>query len=63
MPKNLIESRRDCATCHLEWSTEFEQPQAPLLIDKPAKPQAAQEDTCLGCHDGSVGDSRRMVWR
>ncbi|HSV15819.1 MAG TPA: cytochrome c3 family protein, partial [Tepidisphaeraceae bacterium] len=63
MPKNLIESRRDCATCHLEWSTEFEQPQAPLLIDKPAKPQAAQEDTCLGCHDGSVGDSRKIVWR
>jgi len=53
---------RDCVMCHLEWAAAFEKPDAIVLIDRPAQPQAAEEATCLGCHDGSVGDSRKRVW-
>jgi predicted CXXCH cytochrome family protein len=56
------DSKRDCATCHLDWVDSFERPGAVLLIDRPARPQAAVEEMCRGCHDGSVGDSRREVW-
>ena len=33
--QNLAESRRDCAVCHLEWSVDFDNPRAVLLMDKP----------------------------
>jgi predicted CXXCH cytochrome family protein len=57
------DSKRECATCHLDWVDSFERPGAVLLIDRPAKPQAAAaEGMCRGCHDGAVGDSRRGVW-
>lgn len=55
-------SGRDCAVCHLEWVDSFNLPRSITLMDKPAKPQAAESDMCLGCHDGSVADSRREVW-
>ncbi|HNO79096.1 MAG TPA: cytochrome c3 family protein [Phycisphaerae bacterium] len=55
-------SPRQCATCHLEWVSSFEDPNAILLIDKPGQPSVSTEATCLGCHDGGVGDSRRRVW-
>jgi predicted CXXCH cytochrome family protein len=61
--QNLAESRRDCAACHLEWSPDFEQPGAVLLMDKPTISMAPRETTCLGCHDGSVRDSRKKVWQ
>ncbi|UCD29856.1 MAG: hypothetical protein JSV03_05085, partial [Planctomycetota bacterium] len=56
------ESRRDCAVCHLQWVDAFDRPQTILLIDPPPEAAEAQDDTCLGCHDGSVGDSRRRIW-
>lgn len=59
------ESRRDCALCHLDWMDAFNAPprQAPtLLIDRPAASIVTDPATCLGCHDGSVADSRRSVW-
>lgn len=56
------ESRRDCVICHLEWAEAFDRPGANLLIDRPPVPVVAEQETCLGCHDGSVGDSRRRVW-
>jgi predicted CXXCH cytochrome family protein len=46
----------------LDWAEPFDRPAAKLLIDRPTKPQAADPDACLGCHDGSVADSRRSVW-
>jgi predicted CXXCH cytochrome family protein len=61
--QNLAESKRDCAVCHLEWSPDFEKPGAVLLMDKPAISMASRETTCLGCHDGSVRDSRKKVWQ
>jgi predicted CXXCH cytochrome family protein len=56
------DSKRECATCHLDWVDSFERKGAVLLIDRPIKPAAAAEEMCRGCHDGSVGDSRREVW-
>jgi len=56
------ESRRHCAVCHVEWMEGFTRPGAVLLMAPPAEPQVAESHTCLGCHDGSVGDSRRRVW-
>lgn len=53
---------KDCAVCHLEWVTSFQQPRAINLMPEPEKPVVAASETCLGCHDGSVDDSRRMVW-
>jgi len=61
--QDVVESRRDCATCHLEWATDFEKPGAVLLMDKPAISMASRESTCLGCHDSSVMDSRLKVWQ
>ncbi|MEP0842660.1 MAG: hypothetical protein HRF43_08100 [Phycisphaerae bacterium] len=55
-------SGRDCAVCHLNWVESFKQPAAVLLMDDPGYGVVAEADTCLGCHDGSVGDSRRRVW-
>jgi predicted CXXCH cytochrome family protein len=56
------DSKRQCATCHTDWADSFDRPGAILLMDKPTRPAAAAEETCRGCHDGSVGDSRRGVW-
>ncbi len=56
------ESRRDCVICHLEWADAFDRPGANLLIDRPPAPLVAEAETCLGCHDGSVGDARLRVW-
>jgi len=53
---------RDCATCHLDWADGFNKPGAILLIDKPLKPAVAEEETCLGCHDGAIADDRKAVW-
>ena len=61
--QNMVESRRDCAVCHLEWSADFDKPGAVLLMDKPNVSMASRESTCLGCHDGSVRDSRKKVWQ
>lgn len=56
------DSKRECAVCHLDWAASFDRPAGVLLMDRPAKPQAAEAPMCLGCHDGSVADSRRTVW-
>jgi predicted CXXCH cytochrome family protein len=56
------DSKRECATCHLDWVDSFDRPGAVLLMDRPTRPAAAAEETCRGCHDGAVGDSRRGVW-
>jgi predicted CXXCH cytochrome family protein len=55
-------SARECAVCHLDWVGSFDSPDAVLLIDRPAIDVVSAGETCLGCHDGSVADSRRRVW-
>ncbi len=59
----LADSARHCAVCHLEWNESFRRPGAILLMEAPPGPVVAVQDTCLGCHDGGVGDSRRRVWQ
>ncbi|MFI5379813.1 MAG: cytochrome c3 family protein [Tepidisphaerales bacterium] len=58
-----VNSGKDCAMCHLDWVDSFKRPTGIFLMDKPEKSQAAEADMCLGCHDGSVADSRRLVWK
>lgn len=55
---------RVCALCHLSWVETFQPGRArgPLLIERPPDGIVSESDTCLGCHDGAVGDSRRRVW-
>lgn len=62
VPGLQANSGRDCATCHLNWIDSFKQPGAVLLMDVPDHQVVADSDSCLGCHDGAVGDSRRRVW-
>jgi predicted CXXCH cytochrome family protein len=60
----LPEGGRDCAVCHLTWVPAFKSaaPGTILLIERPTEPVVATPPTCLGCHDGSVADSRKRVW-
>jgi predicted CXXCH cytochrome family protein len=53
---------KDCAVCHLEWVPSFKHAKGIVLLETPASDVVADADTCLGCHDGSVADSRRSVW-
>ncbi|MFI5378379.1 MAG: cytochrome c3 family protein [Tepidisphaerales bacterium] len=57
-----VDTGQNCSVCHLEWADSFKQPGGILLIDTPNKAVVADAETCLGCHDGSVADSRRTVW-
>lgn len=58
---------KSCTVCHIEWM----QPSAPgtaasLMMPSPdgaAEPAVSRPEMCLSCHDGSVGDSRRLVWQ
>ncbi len=56
------DSGRDCAVCHVSWVDSYKRSDAVLLMDKPADSLVSESETCLGCHDGSVADSRRRVW-
>ncbi len=56
-------SGKDCAVCHLEWMEGFTKPGAATLMDRPPKPVVTESETCLGCHDGSVADSRKITWK
>jgi predicted CXXCH cytochrome family protein len=57
---------RFCTACHFEWMTPLADGRATTLADVPPNPPeypwVSREPTCLGCHDGSVGDARRRVW-
>lgn len=56
-----------CTVCHLEWMPEFGA-NTPTALSKPpasrpGEPYVSSARSCLTCHDGSVVDSRREVWR
>lgn len=61
-PPGTASGAKDCAICHLRWTESFNRAPVTLLIDRPDEDLVATEETCLGCHDGSVGDARRRVW-
>lgn len=52
-----------CAICHLEWAAQSSPSKDFVLLESGDKPVVAESDNCLGCHDGSVSDSRRQVWQ
>ncbi len=56
------DSARQCAVCHVSWADAFNQPGVVTLIDKPPASRVSADETCLGCHDASVADSRTRVW-
>ncbi len=62
LPPLVPQGGRDCAVCHTQWVEDFRQPQAVLLMDPPGEAFVSASANCLGCHDGSVGDSRRRVY-
>jgi len=57
---------RSCTICHLEWMKPLVDNEPTELMDVPPNPPehpfVSRSELCLGCHDGSVGDSRRRVW-
>ena len=57
---------RACTACHFEWMQPIVDGVPTELTDVPPNPADAPyvstPDSCLGCHDGGVGDSRRRVW-
>jgi len=57
---------RFCTICHFEWLRPLVDGQPTELADVPPnppdRPAVSRTSVCLGCHDGSVGDSRRTVW-
>lgn len=57
---------RSCTACHFEWMQPLVENVSTELADVPPNPTelpwVSREIMCLGCHDGSVGDSRRRVW-
>ena len=57
---------RSCTICHLEWMKPLVDYQSTELMEVPDNPRehpfVSRSELCLGCHDGSVGDSRRRVW-
>ncbi len=58
---------KECTVCHLEWIEPFISGRGSSLTDRPestvTEPLVSRADICLSCHDGSVLDSRRRVWR
>jgi len=56
-----------CTICHIEWlpalADNASTPIMSLPEHGPDHPVVSQSDMCYSCHDGSVVDSRRRVWR
>ncbi|MEK6643067.1 MAG: cytochrome c3 family protein [Planctomycetota bacterium] len=56
-----------CTVCHLEWMEPLAKNGRTELIappeNPPEMPNVSRSETCLSCHDASVVDSRRLVWR
>lgn len=66
-PQFVPEQPQSCTVCHIEWL----QPPGPasatalikLSLNEAVEPAVSRPDMCLSCHDGSVADSRRLVWQ
>lgn len=58
---------RSCTVCHLEWVEPLAKNGRTELIappdNPPELPNVSRSETCLSCHDASIVDSRRLVWR
>jgi predicted CXXCH cytochrome family protein len=65
--ERISDQPRHCTACHLEWmaplSTGTATELAAIPDNPPELPNASRSEVCLSCHDGSVADDRRSVWR
>lgn len=56
-----------CTICHIEWIPALADTGRTEILTLPEHgpdhPVVSQGEMCLSCHDASVGDSRRRVWR
>ncbi len=67
-PTPLVSQQaRHCTACHIEWMRPLDRGESTELIAPPVSdpehPYVSRAAVCLSCHDGSVTDSRRRVWR
>jgi predicted CXXCH cytochrome family protein len=66
-PQLVSEQPRHCTACHVEWMEPLNQGKPTALTsvpdNPPELPHASRSEVCLSCHDGSVADDRRKVWR
>ena len=63
---NMGPQARGCTVCHTEWMVPLIDGVSTELAEVPPNPAnhpwVSRQENCLGCHDASVGDSRRRVW-
>lgn len=66
-PPFVPDQPQSCTVCHIEWLQPPAPASATALIkpspDDAIEPAVSRPDMCLSCHDGSVADSRRLVWQ
>ena len=66
-PQRLTDQPRHCTACHIEWMAPLVNGQATELAEvpdnPPNSPHVSHSTVCLSCHDGSIADNRREVWR
>jgi len=64
---DIVQQPAACTICHMEWMTPFIDRRPTALAapprSSPEDPYVSRSQSCLGCHDGSIVDSRRRVWR
>jgi len=57
------DSARKCAICHYQWVYPFyTEHRDGELVPKPEEKEVASPEMCFSCHDGSVEDSRKIVF-
>ncbi len=67
-----IQSKRECAVCHISWVDDFAIEDLHVFPDRDIKATGimiegrmgvvSTEEVCYTCHDGGVLDSRKRVW-
>jgi sugar lactone lactonase YvrE len=62
----LSSKDRECSVCHLNLFPALERGLSTELVAPPPnseqQPYVSRPESCMSCHDGTVKDSRRMVW-
>jgi hypothetical protein len=57
------DSGKKCAICHFQWVYPFyTEHRDGELVPQPAEKMVATAEMCFSCHDGSIADSRKIVF-
>ncbi len=57
------DSAKKCAICHFQWIYSFyTEHRDGELLNRSAEPVVASKRMCISCHDGSVADSRELIF-